>query len=143
MLTVKPKRCHAPPSAKAGAVIIIPTTAPKNWLAPKRLAPETPTRIGKKTYGAADITLTIPSSPLMAGNIWTTDFGPNRPWETKTLSKAINRPPATRAGMIGTKISDSNLMKAITGLNFWFLAAICFKSSVETSLSPVCLISSS
>ena len=64
-----PKACQVPPSASAGAVIIIPTTAPKNWLAPNRLAPEIPTRIGKKTYGAADMTATICSSPLRAGYI--------------------------------------------------------------------------
>ena len=58
-----------PPSAKAGAVIIIPTNAPKNWLAPNRFAPEIPTKIGKNTYGAADMTLTIPSMPFKAGHI--------------------------------------------------------------------------
>ena len=47
---------YLPAPPKAGVVIIIPIVAPKNWLAPKRLAADIPTRIGMKINGAADIT---------------------------------------------------------------------------------------
>ena len=33
---------------------VIPIVAPKNWLAPKRLAADIPTKIGMKINGAAD-----------------------------------------------------------------------------------------
>ena len=72
-----------------------------------------------------------------------TDFGPNRPGEASTLSKAIKRPPATKAGINGTKMSDSSLMNAITGFVFWFLAATCFSSWVDISFKPVILTISS
>ena len=81
--------------------------------------------------------------PSIAGNISSIDLGPNNPSAVKKLRNAIKRPPATSAGIIGTKISDSNLINAMIGLNFLPLLAICFKSSVETSESPVSLINSS
>ena len=55
------------PSIKPGVVMIIPTAAPKNWLAPKRLAAEIPTKTGMKINGAADITWIIEDKPLIAG----------------------------------------------------------------------------
>ena len=111
-------------------------------MAPNRLAAEIPTRTGRNMNGAADISWIMSDRPLMAGLIWTRDLGPNRPGLVKKLFKAISKPPATRAGMIGTKMSLKSLMKAMTGLTFLPLAAIFFKSSVETSDRPVCLINS-
>ena len=96
-----------------------------------------------KINGAADITWIISDNPLTLGAIWTTDLAPNKPGEVKKLFKAINKPPATKAGIIGTKMSDKSLIKAITGLNFWSFWATFFKSSVENSDRPVILINSS
>ncbi len=123
--------------------MIIPIAAPRNWFAPKRLAAEIPTKIGKNMNGAADISWIIEEIPSIAGYISSIDFGPKSPAAVKKFCNAINKPPATRAGIIGTKISDNNLINAIMGLNFLSLLAICFKSSVEISESPVFLISSS
>ena len=123
--------------------MIIPIAAPKKILAPKRFAAEIPTKIGKNINGAADINWIIAERPLIAGYISSNDFGPNKPAEVKKFRRAIKRPPATKAGMIGTKISDKSLIKAINGLNFLSFAAICFKSSVDTSFKPVALINSS
>ena len=44
--------------------------------------------------------------------------------------------------MIGTKMSLSSLIKAITGLTFLPEAATSFKSSVDNSFKPVFLINS-
>ena len=81
--------------------------------------------------------------PLITGDVETIDLGPNNPGWVKKLFKAINKPPATKAGIIGTKISDNSLINAITGLNFWPCSATFFKSSVDNSFKPVSLINSS
>ena len=120
--------------------MIIPIAAPKNWLAPNRLAADIPTKIGIKMNGAADITWIISDAPAIPGAISTTDLGPKSPGDVKKLFKAISKPPATNAGMIGTKISDNSLINAITGLNFWSFSTTFFRSSVESSDRPVSLI---
>lgn len=138
---VKLKRCYVFFFVKVGVVIIILIMVFKNWLVLKCLVLEIFIRIGKKMYGVVDIMLIIFFSFLMVGNIWMIDFGLNRFWEIKMLFKVINRFLVIRVGMIGMKMFDSNLMKVIMGLNFWFLVVICFKFLVEIFLSLVCLIS--
>ncbi|GFI63117.1 hypothetical protein IMSAG117_00527 [Lactobacillaceae bacterium] len=123
--------------------MIIPIAAPRYWLAPKRLAAEIATKIGIKINGAADINWIMLDKPLIIGFISTIACGPNKPLDVKKLFKAINKPPATKAGMIGTKISDKSLIKAMIGLNFLPCSAIFFRSSVEASFKPVSLINSS
>ena len=79
--------------------------------------------------------LTISANPLIPGYISTTDCGPKSPAPVKTLFKAINRPPATKAGISGTKISDRTLISFITG--FVSLPATSLSSSFDTSPTPV------
>ncbi len=90
-----------------------------------------PIKIGKKANGADAMRLTIWANPVICGNISTSDFGPNMPAPVKILFNAISKPPATKAGINGTKISDNTLIKAINGFCLPDDAAICFKSSVE------------
>lgn len=61
---------------RSGVVMIIPIAAPRNWFAPKRLAAEIPTKIGKNMNGAADISWIIEEIPSIAGYISSIDFGP-------------------------------------------------------------------
>ena len=74
---------------------------------------------------------------FIAGNISTTDCAPNNPGEVNTLLIAISKPPATNAGINGTKISDKTLIKLITGLGFFPLLATSLSFSVEVPCTSV------
>ena len=99
--------------------------------------------MGRKANGALAIKLTISDNPVICGNISTNDLGPNIPCPVKMLFKAINKPPATKAGINGTKMSDNTLIKSINGFFLPDFAAMFFKSSVDACFTPVNFTNSS
>ncbi|MNL81199.1 hypothetical protein D3C87_2082370 [compost metagenome] len=64
--------------------------------------------MGRKTNGALANKLIRLAQSAKPGYISTNDSGPNRLLAVRTLLIPINSPPATIAGIIGTKISESD-----------------------------------
>ena len=110
----------------------MPMPAPRYSLPPKRFVAEYPTSTGRNANGAEASTLMISVRPWICGNIPTREFSPNNPSAVRTLLSAMSRPPPTRIGISGTKMSEKTLMKRVNQLP-WF-AATSFRSSVETAM---------
>ena len=86
--------------------MIIPMAAPKNGLPPNFFVALNPISTGKNTNGALAKVLMAVASPFHCGYRSIMDLPSNMP-EVKMLFNPINKPPATIAGMIGTKMSLS------------------------------------
>ena len=86
----------------------MPIAAPKYGFPPNFFVAEKPKRIGRKVNGAFANRLIIAAKSANCGYIKINDC-PSKKFAVKILLIPINKPPATIAGMIGTKISLSSL----------------------------------
>ena len=115
--------------------------APRNSLPPNRLVAVKPTRIGRKANGAEASRLIKPARPSICGYCSTKDNSPNRFLAVSTLFRAMSKPPPTRIGISGTKISASTLIERVKTLPL--LATTSLSSSVLTAMLLLVALSSS
>ena len=87
--------------------MIIPMAAPRYGFPPNFFVALNPINTGKNANGALANMLIAVARPLNCGYRSMTDL-PLNIAAVRILFTPINRPPATMAGMIGTKISLNN-----------------------------------
>ena len=117
----------------------MPIAAPRYGLPPKRLVAEKPMSTGRKVNGALAKMLIIVARSRNCGNMSMMDCPPSNIAAVRTLLMPMSRPPATMAGMIGTKMSENILMKRCTGLPLLSSAS----SGALSATAPICFWTSS
>ena len=115
----------------------MPMAAPKNAFPPNFLVALNPISTGRKVKGAFAKVLMAEASPCHMGYSSIIDC-PFTSGDVRRLLSPIRRPPATIAGMMGTKMSLSILMKRWTTFPFPSSFSSGFSSNV-----PSCFCTSS